>query len=117
MDPQIAQDLVHEGPLLWFLPTAQLLDACLIWQVDPRPVTLSTVDASESPVAESPKVVRSLNVVQANVQTISDVELSFFNRAGHGQRRIYFSRQLRDLGVYVARSAGAEPGAGPPTVS
>ena len=109
LEPQVAQDLVQEGPLLWLLPTAQLLDECLIWsppgtpaQAESKPAPPATAPASVPPVAESPKVVRSLQVVQANVQTISDVEPSFFNRAGHGQRRIYFSRQLRELGVHVA---------------
>ena len=45
---------------------------------------------------------RRLKLVQANVQTMSDVEPSFFNRSGHGQRRIYLSRQLQDLGVHIA---------------
>ena len=41
-------------------------------------------------------------VVQANIQTIKDTDPSFFNREGHGQRRIYLARQLLTLDAHVA---------------
>ncbi|CAE7227983.1 unnamed protein product [Symbiodinium sp. CCMP2592] len=41
-------------------------------------------------------------LVQANIQTIKDVAESFFNREGHGQRRIYIAQQLQSLDVHVA---------------
>ena len=109
LSPQVAHDLAQASPQLWLLPTAQLVDGRLVWRPPP-----STQEASDSTdcqavtsdaayvVAPTERTTHRLKLVQANVQTMSDVEPSFFNRSGHGQRRIYLSRQLHDLGVHIA---------------
>ena len=107
--PHIAHDLVAVGPCLWLLPYAKIVEGGLVWTSPPAPADAefevdtpacdSKPASNEEGTAQAP---RSFKFVQANVQTMSDVEPSFFNRSGHGQRRIYLSKQLRDLGVHVA---------------
>ena len=109
LDSQVAHDLALTCPYLWLLPTAQVVEGRVVWC--PPPVTPDTpepvacppethfADSAATPIARTSC---RLKLVQANVQTMSDVEPSFFNRSGHGQRRIYLSRQLHDLGVHIA---------------
>ena len=106
---EIAQDLVEEGPNLWLLPQAKLLARQCVWapppvsdSVEPDPLPPVPPLRTPPPDAHAGAAPRSLKVVQANVQTMSDVEPSFFNKSGHGQRRIYLSKQLQDLGVHIA---------------
>ena len=106
---QVAHDLALACPQLWLLPTAQVVDGRLVWR--PPPATQDTPEpaarhlgthTADPVAAPTARASRRLKLVQANVQTMSDVEPSFFNRSGHGQRRIYLSRQLHDLGVHIA---------------
>ena len=106
---QVAHDLALACPQLWLLPTAQVVDGRLVWR--PPPVARDMAEPAachlgthtvDRVAAPGVRASRRLKLVQANVQTMSDVEPSFFNRSGHGQRRIYLSRQLHDLGVHIA---------------
>ena len=101
---------------MWLLPTATHTPEGLVWQcprvsaetdhVPAQPaMALSTTrpDARpESAPAQKPPTPWEITVVQANIQTIKDVEPSFFNREGHGQRRIYLTRQLIELDAHIA---------------
>ena len=58
-----------------------------------------TADPDQSRARPEPVPLR---VVQANIQTIKDVDPTFFNKEGHGQRRLYLAKQLKHLEVQVA---------------
>ena len=102
---------------LWLLPTATQTTQGLVWTC---PSTLPAAASASAPVASTlpkpdqdqaamsvaahtppPTAPCLARVVQANIQTIKDVDPSFFNREGHGQRRIYLSRQLLALDAHI----------------
>ena len=99
---------------LWLLPTATRTLDGLVWccpstlpGTDPAPApTTPPIPTPVEETASAPQPVPSasveLSVVHANIQTIKDVEPSFFNKEGHGQRRIYLTRQLIELDVHIA---------------
>ena len=110
---------------MWLLPTATSTPEGLVWRC-PRvsPVAdhdsgqpanaLSTAESGATPASvptQTPPTSCEISVVQANIQTIKDVDPSFFNREGHGQRRIYLTRQLIELDAHIAllqENVGAE---------
>ena len=112
LSAQIARDLARASSQLWLLPTAQLIDGQLVWCPPPVVHATSAPAACPSETPNGPndepaavpaaRAKHRLKLVQANVQTMSDVEPTFFNRSGHDQRRIHLSRQLHDLGVHIA---------------
>ncbi|CAE7501391.1 CPK3, partial [Symbiodinium sp. KB8] len=106
---------------LWLLPTATQTAHGLVWACPdtsstsaPEPafedMTLKGPDLSAATASAPPPLPATsclAKVVQANIQTIKDTDPSFFNREGHGQRRIYLARQL-------LTNVEAEQGAGLP---
>ncbi|CAE7504742.1 unnamed protein product [Symbiodinium sp. CCMP2592] len=111
--PTFGDTLAACAPLMWLLPRAQLGPHGLHW----RPAGWESPPA-QPPAAESRQPLSSapptgepdcptplrinFRVVQANIQTIKDVDVSFFNREGHGQRRVYLAKQLQALDVQIA---------------
>ena len=113
--PDFASQLCVACSTLWLPPTATQTPNGLIWRCpclasavasDPQSKTCPLPDpvlvATPIPVPDTPPAPCTFKVVQANLQTIKDVEPSFFNREGHGQRRIYLARQLLELDTHVA---------------
>ncbi|CAE7615532.1 unnamed protein product [Symbiodinium sp. CCMP2592] len=102
--------LAQCAPVLWLLPSAQLGPAGLFWESPAWGAPRDAPEASSPPAMPESQAKSDLakpthvcvRLVQANIQTIKDVAESFFNREGHGQRRIYIAQQLRSLDVHVA---------------
>ena len=110
LPPDFAANLLSVCRHLWLLPKAVRTSAGLLWEpsVDLPPPAPAPVPVEASRHAVIPARPRarpasvSLRVVQANIQTIKDVDPSFFNKEGHGQRRLYLAKQLKHLQVQVA---------------
>ncbi|CAE7836118.1 unnamed protein product [Symbiodinium sp. CCMP2592] len=102
--------LLECAPLMWLLPQARLEEGRLCWRslgwVDCPHTSMQVPPPIQPHVRQDDKQVKPLRttvtLVQANIQTMKDVDVSFFNRDGHGQRRIYLAKQLRTLGVHIA---------------
>ncbi|CAE7835995.1 unnamed protein product [Symbiodinium sp. CCMP2592] len=102
--------LLECAPLMWLLPQARLQEGRLCWRspgwVDCPRTSIQEPPQIQPQVRQDDEQVKPLRttvtLVQANIQTIKDVDVSFFNRDGHGQRRIYLAKQLRALGVHIA---------------
>ncbi|CAE7238456.1 unnamed protein product [Symbiodinium sp. CCMP2592] len=102
--------LLECAPLMWLLPQACLQEGRLCWRspgwVDCPRTSIQEPPQIQPQVRQDDEQVKPLRttvtLVQANIQTIKDVDVSFFNRDGHGQRRIYLAKQLRALGVHIA---------------
>ncbi|CAE7429104.1 unnamed protein product [Symbiodinium sp. CCMP2592] len=111
--PTFGDTLAVCAPLMWLLPRAQLGPNGLYWKPagwesppahPPAPESRQPLpSAPPSGEPDRPIPLRiNFRVVQANIQTIKDVDVSFFNREGHGQRRVYLAKQLQALDVQVA---------------
>ena len=108
LPPDFADVLLSVCRHLWLLPKATRTPAGLRWEPSvavPAPVPAPAAELSHTsdpdPSRARPEDVQ-LRVVQANIQTIKDVDPTFFNKEGHGQRRLYLAKQLKHLEVHVA---------------
>ena len=113
--PDFASRLCVTCSTLWLLPTATQTLSGLLWRCPcivpggvqdppcgPSPSHVPDVTSEPASAPQPPPAPCTCKVVQANLQTIKDVEPSFFNKEGHGQRRIYLARQLLELDMHFA---------------
>ncbi|CAE7241055.1 unnamed protein product, partial [Symbiodinium microadriaticum] len=108
LPPDFAASLLSVCHHLWLLPKAARTPVGLRWEpsvalpssaLGPAEVAQHAVDPAQPRARPVPVPLR---VVQANIQTIKDVDPTFFNKEGHGQRRLYLAKQLKHLKVHVA---------------
>ena len=121
---QVAHDLALACPHLWLLPTAQVVDGRLVWR--PPPATQDTPEPTarqsgshiaDPVIAPIARASCRLKLVQANVQTMSDVEPSFFNRSGHGESTSAVSCMISAFTSHSCRNAAAVLVGGLPTAT